>query len=986
MKDTTIYSVKRITFTRCRRVAALLLCAALLFVAVVSLCSLPGVSSFAKENEGKVVRVGWYESPYCYTDRFGRRTGMAYEYQQKIATYTGWAYEYVTGTWPQLLEMLLNGEIDILSDVSYMPERQDFIWFSSLPMGTESYYMFVKAGNEEMTLDDLSTFQGKKVLVDRGSIQENLVRQWAAQNNIEIEIIENVVSSPDICIGWLNHGDVDIYVTLDTYGSSEICSPVCKIGSSDFYFGVNKERSDLLKEINHAMTKIQNEDPFYNQRVYQKYIWSVNSTSYLTEEELNWLEKHGTIRVGYRDNYMPFCESGDDGLTGALGDFLDRASVSMRNTEINFEAIPYKTTEESLEALDRGEIDVVFPVSMGPYDSEKADLFTTDSIMDTEIYAVVKTRGKDIFEKKVNTVALLAGNINFDNFVKDYFPDWMIVWYPTLDEVYAAVARGNADCAMVNGNRINKTDALRRQYNLSLLSTGEEMGFSFGVKRKNGTLLAIMNNAVNRIPEASIDAMLSKYANQAEKVSFADYLNDNLPSVIAMVAVVASLILFLLLLKMRSDKAASDRQKLIAATERDSLTKLYTRNFFFEYAKEKFDGNPDKRFDAMVMNIEQFHVINALYGWNFGDTVLKALGDEISKYVKENNGIACRSQADRFDVYASTTGDYQSIYQRFQDRLDKCATNVNIRLRMGVMPWQKDIEPVQLFDRARTACSMIRGGYHNRVMVFSEEMREREILENRLIIDLKRAIDNHEFLVYFQPKFDIQADPPKLYSAEALVRWEHPELGMIPPGSFISVYEKSGHIGALDKYVWLETAKQIADWKKRLGITLPVSVNLSRIDIFDPEIVDTIDNLVEECGIDRADLHLEVTESAYTENEDVVIGVIKVFREKGYHIEMDDFGTGYSSLNMLSHMPIDVLKLDRSFIKDIGVNNSDDKDSRMVELILDIAKSLKLLVVAEGVETQTQLQFLKERGCEFIQGYYFSPPLSAAEFENKFLK
>ena len=973
-----------------RRVTALLVCAAILCSFVVAIFVQSPTISYAgeKENESKVVRVGWYESAYCYTDRFGRKTGMAYEYQQKIASYTGWTYEYVEGTWPELLEKLEKGEIDLLSDVSYKADRAKKMLFSSLPMGTESYYIFVKAGNRRMSLDNIKSFEGKKFLVDKNSIQADLVKEWAEENGIELDIIENVVSSPDICIGWLNHGDVDAYVTMDTYGKSDICSPICKIGSSDFYFAVNYSRGDILRDLNNAMTTIQNEDPFYNQRMYQKYVWAVNTNSFLTEEELEWLDNHGTIRVGYRDNYLPFCADEEGELTGALKEYLERASVSMKNGNIIFEAVPYATTEESLEALARGDVDVVFPVNMSPYDCEKAGVFITDPFMNTIIYAVVKARGKDIFDKKTNTVALLAGNMNFDIFVKDYFPDWMIIYYPTLDEVYAAVARGNADCAMVNGNRINKTEDLRRQYNLTLLSTGQEMGFSFAVKRENVTLYSIMNDAVNRVPETSVDAFLSKYSNIAEKVTFADYLQDNLASVIAMVAVVAALILLLLVLKMRSDKDASDRQKLIAATEKDPLTKLYTRNFFFEYANRLYKENPDMRIDAIVMNIEQFHVINALYGWNFGDTVLKALGDEINKFVKENKGIACRTQADRFDIYSQTDGNYQKLYERFQARLDKCAPDVNIRLRMGAMPWQRDIEPIQLFDRARTACGLVRGGIHNRVMVFSEEMREREILENRLIYDLKRAVDNHEFRVYFQPKYNVQVDPPTLYSAEALVRWEHPELGMVPPGEFISVFEKSGHIGTVDKYVWAETARQIAEWKKKYGIELPVSVNLSRIDIFDPDVVDTIEKIVEENGIERDNLHLEVTESAYTENEDLVIGVIKVFRDKGYHIEMDDFGTGYSSLNMLSHMPIDVLKLDRSFIKDISGNGdeNDKKNIRMVELILDIAKSLKLVVVAEGVENETQLQFLKERGCELIQGYYFSPPLSAAEFAHKYLE
>lgn len=961
-----------------------------LFISVALILALsiviPGSGiSKATDNEEKIVRVGWYESAYCSTDRFGRKTGMAYEYQQKLASYTGWTYEYVEGTWPELLEKLKNGEIDLLSDVSYKEDRVPYMLYPSLPMGTESYYLYVKAGNTEITLDDLSSFTGKTVMVDEGSIQCDILRDWLDENSITMEILENMELSSDESIQKLDDGEIDVYVSMDTYNKSEVCVPVCKIGSSDYYFAVSRDRYDLLQELNHALISIQNEDPFYNQRMYQKYIWSINVSSYLTDAEVRYLSDHGSIRVGYRDNYLPFCTQDEDGVSGALKDYLQHASVCMSNADISFEAVAYKTTEESLEALNNGEIDVVFPVSLSSYDSENEGLFTTDPVMNATIYAVVRSKGADLFEEKYITVALLAGNVNFDNFVKDYFPDWNVIWYPELEQVYSAVARGTADCAMVNGNRINNTDSLRRKYNLSLLSTGEEMGFSFAVKRDEVVLYSILNKCVNRIPETSVDAIVSKYANTDERVSFKDYLEDNIPSVLTALAIVAAVILFLLYLKARSDKKASDRQKLISATELDPLTKLYTRNFFFEYAERLYNDNKERRMDAIVMNIEQFHVVNALYGWNFGDSVLKALGDEISQYIKENKGIACRSQADRFDIYCDAAGNYQQLFERFQDRLDKCAPNISIHLRMGVMPWQKDIEPVQLFDRARTACGMVRGGHHTRVMVFSEEMRERELLDHRLLNDLKRAVENHEFIVYYQPKFNVQADPYKLSSAEALVRWEHPELGMISPGLFISLFEKHSRIGEVDKYVWEETARQIAEWKESYGVTLPVSVNLSRIDIFDPDIVDIIENIVEKHGLKRNEFHLEVTESAYTENEDMVINVVGKFRNLGYNIEMDDFGTGYSSLNMLSHMPIDVLKLDRSFIENIEGSTEDEKDVRLVELILNIAKSLKLVVVAEGVENDVQLNFLKNRGCDIIQGYYFSPPLSPAEFEKKYL-
>jgi len=299
------------------------------------------------------------------------------------------------------------------------------------------------------------------------------------------------------------------------------------------------------------------------------------------------------------------------------------------------------------------------------------------------------------------------------------------------------------------------------------------------------------------------------------------------------------------------------------------------------------------------------------------------------------------------------------------------------------MPWQHKIEPVQLIDRARIACSMARGKYQERLVVFDEEVRKREIHEQRLLNDLRRALDEYEFEVYYQPKYDIQCDPPKMVSAEALVRWRHPELGMIPPDEFIPLLEKNGLIGQVDKFVWSEAARQVVRWQQEYGVTIPVSVNLSRVDVFDPTLEDTLDSILKNNRLDHDSLKLEVTESAYTENADQVIKVVENLRKKGYVVEMDDFGTGYSSLNMLSAMPIDVLKMDRAFVRNI---EHDQKDIQLVALILDIAKNLQVPVVAEGVETAAQVKLLKELGCSIVQGYFFSRPLHAADFETEFVQ
>ena len=422
----------------------------------------------------------------------------------------------------------------------------------------------------------------------------------------------------------------------------------------------------------------------------------------------------------------------------------------------------------------------------------------------------------------------------------------------------------------------------------------------------------------------------------------------------------------------------SEGRQLISAAEHDRLTMLYSRNFFFEYANRLYHYHPELHLDAIVMNIEQFHTINALNGRDFGDDVLRLIGNEIRAFLGETEGIASRIEADRFDIYCLHQPDYRALLNRFQEKVSSLSRSTRIHLRMGVKPWREGVEPILLFDRARTACNMVRGDYQNPLMIYDEDMRMRELLNSRLLNDLRPAVEERQFQVYYQPKYNIQVDPPRLSSAEALIRWKHPDLGMISPGSFVPLFEGNGLIGVVDNFVWQEAAKQIARWKEKYSFTLPVSVNLSRSDVFDPTLPDRLDRLILDNGLSYKDLKLEVTESAYTDNAKQVLDVIKSLRNKGFEIEMDDFGSGYSSLNMLSDMPIDVLKMDMKFIRNI---EESETDRRLVSLILDIARYLKVSVVAEGVETEKQLEILRNGKCDLVQGYYFSRPLPSEDFE-----
>ena len=959
---------------RMKRLAALALCAALIAAVLLPMTA-------RAEGAGKTVRVGWYESSYNNVDSAGRRSGYAYEYQMKLAAYTGWSYEYVTGSWSDLLQMLIDGDIDLMSDVSYTPERAEKMLYPSLPMGTEEYYVFTAPDNPDIIPGDYATLNGKRIGVNKDSVQADYYREWAEANGVKAELVE-VTYAEDESLRMMETGELDAYVTVDSFTDPARALPVCKVGASDFYFAVSKSRPDLLAELNTAMSRLQDENRYYNQQMYAKYIVQAGANAFLSTAELDWLAGHGPIRVGYQNNYLAFCAADEDGaLTGMLKDFLDHAADCMANAHLDFEPVVYPSSGSALAALERGEVDCVFPINFRAYDGEKRSISITTPLMDTDIYAVVRQADQQMFGNKQHIiVAVNAGNPNYDAYLQDNFPSWRKVYFADTEECLKAVSEGMADCVLISSFRYNNIARSCEKYRLTTLSTGVGLDYCFAVGKGETELYSILTKAVGLVPSSTLNAALSYYITEDAKLSFGDFLADNIAVVLAVVGVIVLVILFLLLRSIRAERKA---QRLIAATETDALTGLYSRNYFFEYANRSYREHPDTARDAIVVNIEQFHSINALNGREFGDRVLQMLGSQLGAVAAEAGGIAGRFGADRFDIYCRHMEDYRSVFERLQGTLDDLAPKASVRLRMGVMPWQAGLEPVQQFDMARTACNMARGHYSEHLIVFDELVRERELLDQRLLNDLRHALDSFEFEIHYQPKYDIRGEAPRFVSAEALVRWQHPELGMITPDVFVPLLERNGKIGEVDKYVWAQTARQIARWRAEFGVIFPISVNLSRVDVFDPALEDTLDGILESNGLEPDSLLLEVTESAYTENSDRVIRVVERLRAKGYTIEMDDFGTGYSSLSMLSAMPIDVMKMDRSFVRNI---DQDERGVQMVALILGIAKNLNIPVVAEGVETQTQLDTLKELGCDLVQGYYFARPLHPSDFENDILQ
>jgi len=515
-----------------RRMTALAIC-----VILAALCLMPALAE--EDSERKVVRVGWYDTPFNRKDAYGRRSGYAYEYERKIAAYTGWKYEYVEGSWYELLQMLKDGRIDLMSDVSFTEDRKDQMLFSSFPMGSEMYYLYIHPENREISREDVSTLNGKRIGITRSTVQVGLFHQWAETHGVEVELIELETSEED-SLDMLARQELDGFITLDYYGNDDKSVPTWKIGSSDFYFAVNKDRNDLLAELDAAMNRIQEENRHYHEELSVKYLQNNENNRYLTPEEKEWLESHGPIRVGYQDNYLAFCakDPATGELTGALKDYLEIASSALSNAQPVFETVCYATAAEAMVAMRRGEVDVMFPANLTDYDGEVSGVVMSAPIMRTEMDAVVREEDKANFLRKTQVrVGVNQGNPNYEMFLLDHFPNWTPVYYKDSIACLDAIAAKGADCLIISNYRYNNIARQCEKLHLTTVYTGVDMDYCFAVKEGNTALYSILAKIVSLVPESTVNAALTYYSSETVNASFLDHFQDTWSIVIGAVGV-----------------------------------------------------------------------------------------------------------------------------------------------------------------------------------------------------------------------------------------------------------------------------------------------------------------------------------------------------------------------------------------------------------------------------------------------------------------
>ena len=416
-------------------------------------------------------------------------------------------------------------------------------------------------------------------------------------------------------------------------------------------------------------------------------------------------------------------------------------------------------------------------------------------------------------------------------------------------------------------------------------------------------------------------------------------------------------------------KKAAHKEKLLRNISKDSLSGLMNKEYFLYQVRQLVEREVAEQYSLIFLDVEKFKLVNEAYGIQVGNDFLKFLGKTIQKYVPDH--FCSRFTADQFVICVKRDGTFTlDTLSQLKDEVQSQFSNLNIRLKCGIYRMSKEVtEPELMCDRAKLACRTIEGMYGVFYNFYDDSIYER-ILDEQFILDnMEQAYENREFKVYYQPICYTSSE--KVSSVEALIRWQHPEKGLIPPDRFIHIFEKNGFITKIDLYVLEQVCKDICEYRNEGREYVPVSINLSRQDFYDSELFFKVCEIMDKYQVPHDVVHIEITESVRTADAELLLHVVDHFRQNGFQIWMDDFGSGYSSFSALKDIPLDVLKIDMNFMENFELSG---KAGTIVAAIVNMASWLKIKVVAEGVETKAQLSFLKQIGCELAQGYYFSKP------------
>ena len=521
------------------------------------------------EKQSQIIRVGSVEDTFNYVDKNGVRRGYGYELMQALAGYTGWKFEYVKCDWSDCFDKLENGEIDIMGDISYTDERAQKMLFPDEPMGEEKYILYADLSDTDIGMSDFKSLDGKRVGVLMYTEPEIMLTEWENKNGIHTEHV-NVNNDDDVEKKLANH-EIDCFVSLEeSTWSEQGISSVTTIGKSGIYFAINKERSDIKTELDYAMRQLEQDSPFFKADLYKKY-FTLDYIQILTGKEKVWVEEHGGIQIGFLNNDPAIFSMDEETgkLTGMLAEYISYAKDCLGNQTLEFNIHAYDDYDEMIQALQNREIDMIFYAGRNPYFAEQNGYALTNTAWTYSLMAVTDEEKFD--ENKVHTVAVPKEKYALKQHIAFSYPEWKLVDCDSLDNAADMVIQEKADCFLMGASQALIYDNSQNFKSVPLTKTMEAC---FTVREGEGSLLSILNKTIKAMPSDMLTSALAIYDSTADKVTFSDFIKDNLLVFLATVGFLALSIIGIILVLLRKARKAEAVAKLAAKDTKKLNDKL----------------------------------------------------------------------------------------------------------------------------------------------------------------------------------------------------------------------------------------------------------------------------------------------------------------------------------------------------------------------------------------------------------------------------
>ena len=531
-------------------------------------CQAAGTNNDEKQQT-QTIRIGAFEDTFNYVDKNGVRRGYGYELMQALAGYTGWKFEYVKCDWSNCFDKLENGEIDIMGDISYTDERAQKMLFPDEPMGEEKYILYADLSDTDIGMSDFKSLDGKRVGVLMYTEPEIMLTEWENKNGIHTEHV-NVNNNDDVEKKLANH-EIDCFVSLEeSTWSEQGISSVTTIGKSGIYFAINKERSDIKTELDYAMRQLEQDSPFFKADLYKKY-FTLDYIQVLTGKEKVWVEEHGGIQIGFLNNDPAIFSMDEETgkLTGMLAEYISYAKDCLGNQTLEFNIHAYDDYDEMIQALQNREIDMIFYAGRNPYFAEQNGYALTNTAWTYSLMAVTDEEKFD--ENKVHTVAVPKEKYALKQHIAFSYPEWKLVDCDSLDNAADMVIQEKADCFLMGASQALIYDNSQNFKSVPLTKTMEAC---FTVREGEGSLLSILNKTIKAMPSDMLTSALAIYDSTADKVTFSDFIKDNLLVFLATVGFLALSIIGIILVLLWKARKAEAVAKLAAKDTKKLNDKL----------------------------------------------------------------------------------------------------------------------------------------------------------------------------------------------------------------------------------------------------------------------------------------------------------------------------------------------------------------------------------------------------------------------------